>query len=236
MIALRVAVLLALAAGTVPAAAASFGIEASTDLRRRGLSWSDGRAGVEAWGSLPINGGLSVEGGTATLRGSARHGGADLLAEAALRYAVQTGAWQLWADLQGIGFVGALGQNYGQVRAGAAFGIGHAQLSTQLAWAPPQHAIGGSNLYVSGRANLGVPGTPLTLGLALGRSMGSDDGSGRSARLRPGGDYTDVRLDADYVLGAVTVGASLTATTIAQDRPDTAHSGTRLLLRAGVTF
>ena len=219
-----------------PAAAASLGIEASTDLRRHGLSWSDGKPAIEAWGSLPLGSGISVEAGAATLRESPRHGGADLLGEAALRLTRQVGRWTLWGEIQGVGFFGAANQNYGQLRGGAALGIGPAQLSAQAAWAPRQQSIGGSNIYLGGRASLGVSGTPLTLGAAIGRSMGSDDGSGRANRLRPGGDYTDFRLDADYVVGPMTLGASFTTTTIDQGHRAAANSGTRLLLRAGLDF
>jgi hypothetical protein len=217
-----------------PAAAASLGVEASTDLRRRGLSWSDGNPAIEAWASVPVTGGLSVEGGAATLRGSARHGGADLLAEAALRYTRQSGAFSWWADVQGLGFVGASGQNYGQLRTGASFGFGPLQLAGIASWAPPQAAIGGSNAYVGGSINLGIPVTPLTLRASAGHSTGTDDGSGRANRLRPGGDYSDFRFDADYVLGPVTLGASFTTTTIADRVAE--NAGSRVLLRASLGF
>lgn len=237
MITRAVAAVLMIAAAT-PTAAASLGVEASTDLRRRGLSWSDGSPAIEGWASLPVTGGLSVEGGAATLRGSARHGGADLLAEAALRYTRQSGAFSWWADVQGLGFIGASGQSYGQLRTGAAFGFGPVQLSGIASWAPPQAAIGGSNVYVGGSVNLGIPATPLTLRASAGHSTGTDDGSGRAGRLRPGGDYSDVRFDADYVLGPVTLGASVTTTTIAAGPGDrfADHAGTRLLLRASAAF
>lgn len=227
-----------LAAVAAPATAASLGIEAGTDLRRRGLSWSDGSPAIEAWASVPVTGGLSVEGGAATLRGSARHDGADLLAEAALRYTRQSGAFSWWADVQGLGFVGASGQNFGQLRTGAAFGIGPVQLSGIASWAPPQAAIGGSNVYVGGSVNLGIPATPLTLRASTGHSTGTDDGSGRANRLRPGGDYSDFRLDADYVIGPVTLGASFTTTSVAARPGDrfADHAGSRALLRASLGF
>jgi hypothetical protein len=219
-----------------PAAAAGFNLEASTDLRRHGLGWSDGRPAVEVWGTLTVADGLSVEAGAATLRGSKRHGGADLLGEAALRYTRQAGPWTLWADAQGLGFAGASGQSYGQLRAGTALGIGPAQLSFQASWAPPQAAIGGSTIYMRGNASVGVPATPWTLRAGIGRSFGTDDGSGRSNRLRPGGAYTDVRVDADYVLGPLTLGASLTATTVNTGRIVAPDSSTRLLFRAAIGF
>lgn len=229
------ALALILAATASPALAASFGVEASTDLRRRGLSWSDGKPAIEAFGSLPLGGGFSLEGAAATLRDSPRHGGADLLVDAALRYTWTSDAWSVSGQVQGLGFIGATDQNYVNLRGAVARTIGPVQLQVATDWAPPQSAIGGSNLYFSGRASAGIPGTPITIGAGIGRSTGSDDGSGRTARLRPGGDYTDFRVDADYIRGAFTLGLSLTATTITQT-PATADSGTRLLLRASLSF
>jgi hypothetical protein len=223
-----------LVAGAAPAMAAAIGVEASTDLRRRGLSWSGGKPAIEGWLSIPISGGLSVEAGAASLGGSPRHAGADLLTEAALRYAVPLAGLTLWGEVQGLGFIGAAGQSFAQLRTGAAYGLGPVQLSVQATFAPPQAAIGGSNVYVSGRAMAGIPGTPVSLGAGIGRSSGSDDGSGRAQRLRPGGNYTDVRFDADYVLGPVTLGASITATSIDADSAD--DGGFAALLRAAISF
>lgn len=228
-------------ATAAPAAAATLDIEASSDLRRRGIGWSDGRPALEAYASVPITGPLTAEIGAATLRGSRRHGGADVVADAALRLTTRTGPWQLWADVVGHGFIGGAGAlDYGEVRVGSSFGLGPAQLGVQAAWAPAQAAIGGSNLYIGARAAIGIPGTPWTVAAAAGRSTGTADATGRSNRLRPGGDYTDVRLDVDYVLGALTLGASATATSIDRDRvgdPAAADDvRPRLLVRAALRF
>ena len=234
MIVIRALAALALVAGAGSAHAASLDIETSTDLRRRGLSWSDGKPAIDAWATVPLTGGFSVIASAATLRGSPRHGGADAVAETALRYMRQAGAWTLSADIQYLAFLGTTGQNYAQLRATAARDIGPVQLAVQTDWAPPQAAIGGSNFYLGGRASLGLPGTPVTLAASLGRSMGNDYGSVRSRRLRPGGDYTDFRLDADYVLDRVTLGASFTTTTIRGERAE--NSSPRLLIRAAIGF
>ena len=228
-----IAVALAVGASTGPVVAADFGIEAVSDLRRRGLSWSNREAALEAWASMPLARHVSIEAGAATLRRSDRHGAADLLVEAALRYALQTGSWLLWADAGGLAFVGRSDRNYAQLRAGASWGIGPVQLGGLAGFVPAQAAIGGSNIYLNASAAAGIPGTPLTLRAAIGRSTGSDDGSGRARRLRPGGDYTDLRFDADYVVGAVTIGASVTAAPAAAATADT---GTRFVLRAAARF
>lgn len=232
------AAFLAAVALAAPAAAASLGVEASTDLRRRGISWSAGKPAIEAWASLPLLAGFSLEATAATLRGSPRHGGADLLGEAALRFTWQDGASSFWADAVGLGFAGALGQDYAALRAGTSYGIGPVQLVATVDWAPPQRAIGGSNLVIGASAGIGVPSTPLSLRAGFGYSTGSGDGSGRSRRLRPGGDYGDLRLDADYVLGPVVLGASFTTTTIDSGRARGAQGdfGSRLIARASVAF
>jgi len=221
-----------------PALAAGFGVEASTDLRRRGLGWSGGKPAIDAFASLPVASGFSLEAAAATLRQSPRHGGADLLVDAALRYTWTGDAWTLSAQIQGLGVIGAADQNYANLRGTVARTIGPVQLQVAADWAPPQSTIGGSNLYLSGRAGAGIPGTPITLGAGIGRSTGSDDGSGRANRLRPGGNFTDYRLDADYIIGALSLGASLTTTSINADAvgPPADDCGTRLLLRASVSF
>lgn len=228
-------------AGTAPAAAASLDAEITTDLRRRGIGWSGGRPAAEAYAVIPLGGILSAEIGAATLRGSARHEGADLLGEAALRATVATGPWQLWGDVIGHGFAGGTGPlQYAEVRAGAGYSLGPAQLGVQTAWAPAQGATGGSNLYVGARLSVGIIGTPWTLTAGAGRSTGTSDGTGRSSRLRPGGDYSDFRIDADYVRGALTLGISATATSIDRDRiTDPAAADDvrpRLLARAAIRF
>jgi hypothetical protein len=230
------ALTLALAATASPALAASFGVEASTDLRRRGLGWSDGKPAIEVFASLPVAAGFSIEAAAATLRQSPRHGGADLLVDAALRYTWTSNAWTVSGQVQGLGFAGASDQNYVQLRGSIARTIGPVQVQVATDWAPPQSTIGGSNLYFSGRANAGLPGTPITLAASIGRSVGTDDGSGRVNRLRPGGAYTDYRLDADYIRGNLSLGASLTATSIDSTALAAANSGTRLLFRAALTF
>ncbi len=231
----RAVTAMALFAVAASAAAASFDLEATTDLRRRGLSWSAGRPTLVGRGSLAIGDGFSVDAGLTGLRGSTRHGGADLMADAALRYEHRAGPWRLWGGIQGQGFTGAPGQHYAQLRTGTAMGVGPVDVSVTADWAPPQRAIGGSNLYLGAYARTGLPGTPITLAAGIGRSTGADDGSGNSHRLRPCGDYSDFVIEADYVLGAITLGATATATTI--DRGcGAADADARVLFRAATGF
>ena len=52
-------------------------MDVMTDLRERGLSWSDGEAAARIFVEVPVSSALSVSAQGATLRGSDRHGGAD---------------------------------------------------------------------------------------------------------------------------------------------------------------
>lgn len=225
-----------------PAAAdpASLSIEALTDLRVRGLSWSAGKPAVQAFVDVPLASGLSISASAATLRGTSRHASADALVSATLGYRHQAGPIALWTDIKGHGFPGGNGQEFAELRAGADFTLGPAQLAVQSAWAPSQRSLGGSNLHLAARLSAGIPGTALTLSATAGRSSGTVTDAVRANRLRPGGAYEDFRLDADYVRGPFLAGISLTTTTIDQQAaipPAFATDlGTRLLFRLGYSF
>lgn len=239
---------LAATPGVLRASPVQASVEATTDSRVRGLSWSDGKASIEGLLSVSIAGDLSVVIGATSLRQSPRHNGADVAVDAAVRYGRQVDAIDLWIDLRGQGFLGerspgTAGEDYWTMRAGAGYSLGPARLGGHLAWAPPQSAIGGSNLYVNARLSAGIPGTPWTLAVAAGHSSGVTNDPIRAARLRPGGNYSDFRFDADYIGERVFAGISVTATTIDNDIPFrgvqdefAGNFAPRALLRAGFRF
>lgn len=194
----------------------SVGVEATSDDRRRGLSWSDGRATIVADAAVPI-GDFRIDVAAAGLRESRRHGGADLGIDAGARWTTEAGGWRLRAGGTGHIFVDRSALNYVEVQAGAAYTLGPASLDLAASYAPSQDAIGGDTLYLSAGLNAGIPATPVTIYAGIGRTIG--DGSGeRARRLRPDGDYWDYRLGAEYVLGPASAGARLTATSIDPDR------------------
>lgn len=235
--------LIAALAALTPAAAAaqslSAGAEATTDERRRGLSWSDGQGALSAdvaARSGVIDGSLRV----VTTRGADRHAGADAVADAALGVTVQTGGVELRARGIGHFFAGAaIGADYYEAAADASYTLGPAQLVAGVAYAPDQRAIGGDNLYLHAGASAGIPATPLTVSAGIGHSSGATDEPFRAARLRPGGDYTDWRVGADYVIGPVTLGVDYVGTDV--DRraalgllADRRHSDDRILGRVRI--
>jgi hypothetical protein len=221
-----------------PAAAQTVAVEASTDARVRGLSWSDGKPALAAAASLPL-GDWRLDARATSLRGSRRHDSADLGLDTALRYSRDLGGWRATAGVVHHAFIDRAGSNYVELEAGAGYLIGPLDLALTAAWAPSQDAIGGDNLYLRAGASAGVPGTPWTVFGHVGRSIGPD-GRDRATRLRPDGDYTDWRLGAERVAGPLTLGLQLTGTSIdtpvAATRFTDRHVGTRLAGVARVDF
>ncbi|MBB4859375.1 hypothetical protein HNO88_002704 [Novosphingobium chloroacetimidivorans] len=215
--------LLSTAAGAFLAAApahaqstqsAQVAIEAATDWRERGLSWSDGKAALGVSASIPITYDLTVAAEAVTLRESSRHGGADVGITIAPRYALTSGGWTIAAGARGNIFVGRAGMSFGEITGEVAHTIGPAQLVLGADFAPSQKAIGGSNLHLEAQGSLGIPGTALTLYGGLGHTSGSDRERPRAWRLRPGGSYTDHHLGIEHARGPLAVGVRYSDTSI----------------------
>lgn len=220
----------------------SIGVELASDESRRGLSWSENRL----TGSADIAASLSVIDASARVamtRGSARHGGADAVADLEVGTGWSLGAVRLRGHATGHLFAGARANlDYLELGGSASFTYGPLQLRGGAVYAPDQSAIGGDNLYLYGGASAGIPTTPLTLSAGIGRSSGSTDDPIRAARLRPGGTYTDWRIGIEHVQAPLTLGVDYVGTNIARrdfiDSPyaDARHSGDRVLARARLSF
>ena len=90
--------------------------------------------------------------------------------------------------------------DYWEPYASVSYSIGPAELTTGVAWAPSQDAIGNDdNLYVFGDAGVGIPNTPVTLKGHLGYTNGS-------LSVGTNNDYLDWLLGIDVVFGPVTAG------------------------------
>lgn len=210
-------------------------VEVTTDHRRRGLSWSEGKVAADAIVTLPLSTALRIEGRVTTLRGSARHGGADVGLDATAAYSRDFGGFSLTGGATGHVFAGGVGGlHYGEVDAGAGFAIGPAQLDVEAHYAPSQSGIGGDNLYLAARASAGIPTTPYTVAAHVGRTTGGTDDPLRAARLRPGGDYTDWGVRVERVTGNLAIGLRYSGTDIdrraiaASPYADLSNAGDRL--------
>ncbi|WP_294318975.1 TorF family putative porin [uncultured Sphingomonas sp.] len=219
----------------------SVGVEATTDERRRGLSWSEGRASISGDAALTL-GAFELDARVAALRGSVRQDGADAVADLGIAFVRDVGAFQLRARAIGHVFAGAArGTDYAEFGGDARYTLGPVELTAGALYAPPQQAIGGSNLYLSAQAVAGIPMTPFTLVGGIGRSSGAVDDAARADRLRPGGRYVDWRLGVEHVTGPLTLALDYVGTDLNDDRVvaaigDRRHSGDRMLGRARVAF
>jgi len=225
--------------GAARAADWSLSASATSDERRRGLSWSDGRPAISARLSLePAEGFLLSVAGT-SLRGSARHDGATAGIDSAILYRRSFGAIRADAQISHHAFPGHGGANYVELGGGGGTTIGPVQFDLFGLYAPKQAAIGGDNLYLAAAASVAVVGTPFTIGAQIGRSSGDADNPVRSARLRPHGRYADAALRTDYVRGPMTLSIELSDTWHGRRSatpPLSADSGQRLTMRIGFAF
>lgn len=217
------------------------GVEATSDENRRGISWSQGRASLS--GDATVSGfGLDFSARVAALRGSDRHGGADAVADLTLGSGWDVGAVRLRAQASAHLFGGARADmDYAELGGSASYTYGPAYLTAGAIWAPEQRAIGGSNLYLYANASAGIPGTPLTAIAGLGHSSGTADDPVRAQRLRPGGDYTDWRLGAEYrrerlTLGVDYIGTDVTRADAFGPFADAGHASDRLVGRVRLDF
>ncbi len=212
----------------------SFTVEAASDERRRGLSWSNGDPVVRGTASVPVAEGLSLEGSAVSLWGSDRHGGADAVIDLGSNFTRQIGGWRLTAKGRYHLFPGASHQGYGEIGAIAGFSIGPANLDLSARYAPRQSAIGGDNLYLVAGAAVALPGTPFTLSGHLGRSSGDVRDPFSAARLRPDGTYWDHDLSIDWYQGRWFAGVRYANSSI--DGPGACHAGATIITRAGLSF
>lgn len=217
------------------------GVAVATDERRRGLSWSGGRAVVAGEASATI-GALTGAARVTSLRGSTRADGADAVADLSLTGGVDAGGVRFEAGGVAHLFGGAARRmDYGELTLAARYAFGPAQFEAGIDYAPDQAAIGGDNAYLHAGANAGIPGTPWTVLGAVGRSFGGTSTDPRADRLRPGGDYDDWRIGVEHVRGPLVLGLTYTGTDLSDDRfpgrlADRANSGDRLTASARLRF
>ncbi|MBB4841413.1 hypothetical protein HNP52_004515 [Sphingomonas kyeonggiensis] len=235
------ALLPALAGGAAHAQDLSGGVELATDESRRGLSWSEGRVAASA-DALVALGALEASARIVSTRDSARHAGADAVADLELGAATDAGPFRLRGHVTAHVFTGARERmDYVELGGRASYTLGPLQLGAGAVYAPDQRAIGGDSLYVFASANAGVPRTPLSASASVGRSTGSTDDPLRSARLRPLGTYTDWRLGLEFnkfpfTLGVDYVGTNIDRGATSSPFADLGNSGDRVMGRVRLSF
>lgn len=182
-------------------------VEAMSDYRERGLSWSRGSPTVALSALLPVAGGIDIMGTAVGLRGSRRADGADVGVTLGARYSGR-GVVRPSGGVAMRLFPGRSALTYWEVDARADYDLGPATLGGGIVYAPAQDAIGGDALYVEAGAGVAIPARPIRFSAAMGHSSGG----GGITRLRPQGRYTDWRLGVDYLRGPFVVGLRYTDT------------------------
>jgi len=216
--------------------------EATTDERRRGISWSDGEGALAASARLDFSNGFDLGVRALSTRGDPRHGGADAVIEPTLGYSQLVGGFRLDAFATGHVFTNGDGPlDYYEGGASANYTLGPAQAGIEARYAPSQDAIGGSNLYLAARARVGVPLTPFSFTASAGRSSGDVDDVIRSARLRPGNTYYDWSFGVQHATGPLVLTVEYTGTDIDNSpalSPFAArgNAGDRIAARAALSF
>ncbi|MPT47301.1 MAG: porin [Sphingobium sp.] len=242
---LKWGVSLMLLAVPVPALAQQQGplleVAVMNDARVRGLSWSDGRAAAMAYVGVPVTSDITLSVQALSTRGAVRHGGADGVFDISGTYQRSDGPVHWHAGVTGHVFTGGDGPlNYAKMGGGAGITLGPVDMGVSASYAPSQRSIGGSLLYGQAQARVAVIGTPISLTGHVGRSGGSERSSGRWARLRPGGDYTDWALGAEYSISKLSVTLDWTDTDIEKQdegaNPFARHSGAVLTLGARISL
>lgn len=174
------------------------GVEAVSDEVRAGISWSGGRAALSGNARTDL-GEMDADVRLTTLRGAARHGGADLVADFTLGRDWSLGAVTLRTEAIGHVFSGATGRmDFAEFSLALRRDIGPLRIGLAGWYAPRQRAIGGDNLHLRAMADAGLPGLPVSVYAGLGYTTGQVNDP-RTRRLRPAGSYADWKLGAEYV-------------------------------------
>lgn len=206
---------------------------ATTDERRHGLSWSDGRPTIGAAATFLPADTLRIEGDAIAARGATRLGGADAAIGLAALFGHDAGGIRIEAGGRANLFPGGRGAlDHAEAVVRADWTIGPARLRASADYAPRQRALGGSLLHLRAGATVGVIGTPWTLSGAIGRTSGDTTDPARSARLRPDATYLDWRLGAERAVGPLTVAVDYVGTDLRGAR----HGGDTVLLRVSAGF
>jgi uncharacterized protein (TIGR02001 family) len=217
-------------------------VEATTDERRRGISWSDGEGALAASARLDFSNGFDLGVRALSTRGDPRHGGADAVFEPTIGYSQTVNGFRLDAFATGHVFTNGTGPlDYYEAGAGASYTLGPAEAGVEARYAPSQDAIGGSNLYLGLRGRVGVPVTPFSFTASAGRSSGEVNDLIRAARLRPDNTYYDWSFGVQHATGPLVLTVEYTGTDIDNTRvlsPFAArgNAGDRIAARAALSF
>jgi hypothetical protein len=206
-----------------------------SDYRFRGVSQSDKHIAVQAGVTVTHQSGLYAGVWGSNLAGWGTFGGSNTELDLIGGYAVEVGAAKIdvgltWYMYPGGADVTDFAEPYVKVSGT----LGPVNALVGVAYAPQQRALGRwyfsgadaaagiyndpgdkeDNLYVWTDANVGLPGTPLTLKGHVGYSRGNPGLGPNGTSVAPTGRYWDWALGADAAVGPLTLGVSYVDTSI----------------------
>lgn len=155
----------------VPAVDVSVNAGVVSDYRFRGLSLSDRDPAVQGGVDLDFRSGWYAGAWASSVDG---FGEADAEIDLYGGWGGQNGGIDYALGVHGYVFAGDSDLNFVEMTGSVAKTLGPANVELKLAWTPDRWD-GQDNLYIGTRADIGIPGTPLTARARLGRENGAFD-------------------------------------------------------------
>jgi uncharacterized protein (TIGR02001 family) len=197
-----------------------------SDYRFRGISLSNRKPAVQASADVAHKSGVY-----AGVWGSniARYGGAKVELDLYLGWKKSLGSVDVDVGVLGYLYPGGHSVNYVEVYTYLGKTIGPAALRAGVNYAPSQRNIGGDdNLYLSGEARVGIPGTPVTLLTGVGYENGPFAGAD--------GRKWDWTLGGEYNFAPFTLGLLYADTDVSRTDDPTKNSKAGIVASASVEF
>ncbi|QLC26586.1 hypothetical protein HFP57_17120 [Parasphingopyxis algicola] len=180
-----------------------------TDYRFRGVSFSDEDIAIQGGIDLEHDSGFYVGTWASSIEDSPVFGHTELDIYAGWSGEITSG---LTLDVGVLAYIypnGNVGDaDYVEPYASLSYTIGPAEITTGIAYAPSQTAIGDDdNTYVYGDISVGIPQTPITVSGHLGYTNGS-------LSIDNDVDYVDWSLGAEASFGMLSVGVAYVSTAV----------------------
>ena len=194
-----------------------------SDYRVRGVSRSDGDPSAQASVAIEHDSGLHALAQVTRVAGfGGNRADAEIILAGGIERPLLRGTIDLgarWTLFPG----GAAASDFVELTGVVAGTIGPLSLAGGAAYAPAQRALGPDGrgrdaLYVSGDADLGIPGRPISIDAHIGHSRGGRGYSANGFALAPGGPYWDWALGVSYVRRRLTLSARYVDTDLGPDR------------------
>jgi uncharacterized protein (TIGR02001 family) len=199
-----------------------------TDYRFRGVSQSNNSVAVQAGLTVSHESGLYAGFWSSSLAGWGTFGGPNVELDLFGGYKLPIGPTTLDAGFTLYTYPGGADTTtFVELYAKLSGTLGPVGLTGGLFYAPSQTALGNwfahpdsvegdkeDNIYLSGDATFGIPGTPVTAKAHIGYSNGNPGLGPNGTSIAPTGSYVDWLLGADVVVGPVILGFAYVDTSI----------------------